>query len=118
MIGFLAQNGSTSTGGGLTGLLVPLLLMGGLFYFMLIRPQKRRSQAQKRLLSSLEVGDEIMTGGGIFGTIKEIDDDEDTVTVEIAPGTDIRMVRRAIAQKLVEDEDFEEEDEEEADQSS
>ncbi|MBI2237740.1 MAG: preprotein translocase subunit YajC [Actinobacteria bacterium] len=116
MIGFLAQNGSTSTGGGLTTLLVPLALMGGLFYFMLIRPQKRRAQAQRQLLSSLEVGDEIMTGGGIFGTIKEIDDDEDTVTVEIAPGIDIRMVRRSIAQKLVEDEDFE--DEEEADQSS
>lgn len=116
MIVFLAQNGSTSAGGGLAQLLVPLLLMGGLFYFMLIRPQRRRAQAQQRLLSSLEVGDEIMTGGGIFGTIKEIDDDEDTVTVEIAPGIDIRMVRRAIAQKLVEDEDFE--DEEEADQSS
>lgn len=118
MIGFLAQNGSTSTGGGLAQLLVPLLLMGGLFYFMLIRPQKRRAQAQQRLVNSLEVGDEIMTGGGIFGTVKEIDEDEDTVTVEIAPGTVIRMVRRAVAQKLVEDQDFEDEDEEEADQSS
>ncbi len=118
MIGILAQNGSTSSGGNIAGLLVPLVLMGGLFYFMLIRPQKRRSQSQNRLLESLEVGDEIMTAGGIFGTVKDMD--EDTVTVEISPGTDVRMVKRAIAQKLVEDEyEYEDEEpEEEADHTS
>lgn len=116
MIGILAQNGSTSSGGSIAGLLVPLVLMGGLFYFLLIRPQKRRSTMQNRLLESLEVGDEIMTAGGIFGTVKDMD--EDSVTVEIAPGTDVRMVKRAIAQKLVEDEYEDEEPEEEADHTS
>jgi len=110
MIGSLAQGGS-ATSGGLAQLLIPLALMGAIFYFLLIRPQKRRAQAQSRLLSSLRVGDEIMTAGGIFGTIKEIDEDEDVVTVEIAPGTKVRMVRRAIAQRLQEEEDFEDEEE-------
>lgn len=114
MIGFLAQGSTTSTGGGAAQLLVPLVLMGGLFYFILLRPQRSRQRAQRRLLEGLEVGDEVMTAGGIFGTIKAIDDDDDTLTVEIAPGTQVRMIRRAIAQKLIEDEY--EEPEEEADQ--
>jgi preprotein translocase subunit YajC len=45
-----------------------------------------------------------MTSGGIFGTIVDIDDDEGTVTVEIAPGTRIRMLRQGISQRFVEDE--------------
>lgn len=117
MIGLIAQD-STGGAGGIAGLLVPLVLMGGLFYFLMIRPQQRRSRSQKLLLDSLEVGDEVMTAGGIFGTIREIDDDTDTLTVEIAPGTSIRMLRRGVAQKLVEDEGYDEEaPDEEADQT-
>lgn len=115
MIGFLAQD--SQTGGGLVGLLVPLGLMGGLFYFLMIRPQQRRVRAQRALLDALEVGDEVMTSGGIFGTIRAIDEDDDTVTVEIAPETTIRMVRRGIAQRLVQDEYEDEEPGEEADQA-
>lgn len=96
------------------GLLVPLALMGGLFYFLLIRPQQRRARAQAELLSSIDVGDEVMTAGGILGTIIAIDEDDDIITVELAPGMHVRMVRRAISQKLVEDEDenFDDEDDE------
>lgn len=102
MIDVLAQS-SDQTGGSLLGLLLPLVLMGAVFYFLLIRPQRTRQRQQQQLLSSLEVGDEVMTAGGIFGTITGIDEDEDIVTVRIAPGTEIRMVRRAVAQRLVED---------------
>jgi preprotein translocase subunit YajC len=93
-------------------LFAPLILMGGVFYFLLIRPQQKRARAQRALVSSIQVGDEVMTTGGIFGTISEIDDDEGTIAVEIAPGTRIRMVRSAIARRLTEDdEDYESEDE-------
>ena len=51
-----------------------------------------------------------MTTGGIYGTIVEIDDDEGTVTVEIAPGTRVRMVRQGIAQRFVEDEQYDEDE--------
>ncbi len=120
MIDVLAQSSTTSSqSGGLAALLVPLLLMGGLFYFLLIRPQKTRQRQQASVLNALEVGDEVMTAGGIFGTLKEIDDDTDTVTVEIAPGTDVRMLRRGIAQRLTEDENQEDDERgEEADDRS
>jgi preprotein translocase subunit YajC len=77
--------------------------MGAVFYFLLIRPQRNRQRQQQTLLSALHVGDDIMTSGGLFGTITDIDDDHDSVTVEIAPGTEVRMLRRAIAQRLTEE---------------
>jgi preprotein translocase subunit YajC len=106
MIGLLAQSssGGTQTGNPLVGLALPVLLLAGL-YFVLIRPQRMRQRQHQALLSQLEVGDEVLTTGGIFGTIVEIDQEEGVLTVEVAPGTRIRMVRAGIAQRFVEDED-------------
>jgi len=98
-------------GSSLVGLALPLLMIVG-FYFLLIRPQRNRQKAQQALLSSLEIGDEVLTSGGIFGTITEIDDDEGSVTVEIAPGTRVRMLRQGISQRFVEDSGEEYDDEE------
>ena len=95
-------------GGSTLGLLVPLVLMGVLFYFLLIRPQQRRARAQRDLISSVEVGDEIMTAGGILGTVTAMDDDDELLTVEIAPGTRIRVVKRAVSQRFVEEEEADE----------
>ena len=96
-------------GGSTLGLLVPLVLMGVLFYFLLIRPQQRRARAQRDLISSVEVGDEIMTAGGILGTVTAMDDDDELLTVEIAPGTRIRVVKRAVSQRFVEEDEADEE---------
>jgi preprotein translocase subunit YajC len=103
MVGILAQEGGSQAGSSVIGLALPLLMIVG-FYFLLIRPQRNRQRAQQALVASLEVGDDVMTSGGIFGTIVDIDDDEGTVTVEIAPGTRIRMLRQGISQRFVEDE--------------
>jgi preprotein translocase subunit YajC len=100
----LAQSSGQQSGGALA-LLLPLVLMGGVFYFFLIRPQRAQRQRQQQLLRALEVGDEVLTIAGMYGTITEIDDDTDSVTVEVAPGTRIRMLRRAISQRLTEDQD-------------
>jgi preprotein translocase subunit YajC len=111
MIQFLAQSsGGTSSGGSLISLLFPLVLLGGVFYFLLLRPNRTRQRQQQGLLASLKVGDEVMTAGGIFGTLKDIDEDEDVVTVEIAPGTDVRMLRRAISQRMGDEPDQEQGD--------
>lgn len=107
VVNFLAQTDGGQSGGSLIGLALPLLMIVG-FYFLLIRPQRNRQRSQRALLSSLELGDEVMTTGGIFGTIVEIDEDEGVLTVEIAPGTRVRMLRNGIAQRFVEDEDEEE----------
>jgi preprotein translocase subunit YajC len=104
----LAQAGG-GEGGSTLGLLVPLVLMGVLFYFLLIRPQQRRARAQRDLISSVEVGDEIMTAGGILGTVTAMDDDDELLTVEIAPGTRIRVVKRAVSQRFVEEDEADEE---------
>src|SRR5688500_20398028 len=80
---------------------LPLLLMGVVFYFLLIRPQNQRRRAQMQMQADIEVGDEVVTTAGIYGTIRDIDDDFGIVTVEVAPNTEIRMARAAIAQRLV-----------------
>ncbi|MEN3341574.1 MAG: preprotein translocase subunit YajC [Actinomycetota bacterium] len=63
-------------------------------YFVLVRPQKRRQVEQARLLGSLEVGDEVVTAGGIYGHITSIDGDD--LMVQIAPQLEVRVARRAI----------------------
>ena len=100
MFELLAQE---SSGGSSLVAFLPLLLMGGVFYFLLIRPQQRRARAQQSLLRSVEVGDEIVTTAGVFGTIVAIDDDDDVITLEIAPGIRIRMVRAGVG-RIVGDE--------------
>ncbi len=85
--------------------LAPLLLMGGLFYLLLIRPQQKRQRAQRQMIAEVEVGDEIVTTGGIFAIVTEIDEDEGTITAQVAAGVEIRLVRAAIARRLVEEYD-------------
>ena len=109
MLAILAQE-TTAQPNALVGFL-PLLLIGVVFYFLLIRPQNQRRRAQMEMQSSIEVGDEIVTTAGIYGTITEIDDDFGIVTLEVAPNTEIRLARAAVATRLMDDEEFDEEDE-------
>lgn len=107
MIQFLAQS---SGGGSYAGLLIPVLLLG-VFYFLLIRPQQRRAKEQQALIRSVEEGDEIVMTSGIIGTIVAIDEDDDTLTVEIAPGTQVRILRAGVGRRLTaDDEDYDDED--------
>lgn len=100
----IAQN---QTGGTLQ-LVLTLALMVGIFYFLLIRPQQRRARQQRDLVQSLDVGDEVVTIGGIYGVIAEIDEDE--VTLDVGGGTRIRFVKQAVARKRVLEEEIEEEE--------
>ena len=94
------------------GALIIIVVLLVLMWLLLIRPQRRKQQEQQDLLSNIQVGDEIVTAGGIYGTISQVQDDE--VTVEIAPGTHVRMAKRAVAGIL--NEEDEEEYEEEVDE--
>ena len=91
------------TGSSLIGLLLPIAMIVGL-YFIMIRPQRNRQRQQQAMQSALEVGDEVMISGGIFGVLAEIDDDAGTVRVEIAPGTQVRLLRQGVLQRMTEDE--------------
>jgi preprotein translocase subunit YajC len=64
-------------------------------WLVVVRPQRKRQNQAQQMLSDLRVGDEVLTAGGIYGTVLQID--EDQVTVEIAPKTEVRVARRAIA---------------------
>jgi preprotein translocase subunit YajC len=90
---------------------LPLVLMGVVFYFLLIRPQNARRRAQMQMQAEIGVGDEIVTTAGIYGTITEIEDEYGTVILEVAPNTQIRVARTAIAQRMTDD-DFDHEVEE------
>ncbi|HET9443727.1 MAG TPA: preprotein translocase subunit YajC, partial [Acidimicrobiales bacterium] len=80
--------------------LLPLVLLLGIMYFLLIRPQQRRVRDQRSLISSLEVGEDIVTAGGLIGRIIELD--EETATVETTPGVVLRFRRVAISGRFSE----------------
>ena len=84
-----------------------ILVLLALVWLMLIRPQRRRQQEAQRLLESIGVGKEIVTAGGLYGTVTAIEDDE--VRVEIADGIEVRVAKRAVAGVVSEDENDPEE---------
>ena len=87
--------------------LILLLAMFVLLWVLLIRPQRRRQQEQQRLLSSVEPGDEVLTVGGLYGIVRDIDEEDDLI-VEIAEGIQVRIARRAIGGVVKPDEDEDE----------
>ena len=76
---------------------LPLVALALLFWFFILRPQRRRSRQQAQLWSDLEEGNEVVTMGGIYGRVTAVD--EDSVHLEVAPGTVLRVDRRAIARR-------------------
>jgi preprotein translocase subunit YajC len=87
------------------GQLIVIVAMFALLWLLLIRPQRKRQVEQQELQSSIEVGDEVLTVGGFYGHVRELLADDDLL-VEIAPGTSVRVARRAVA-GVVEEEDDE-----------
>jgi preprotein translocase subunit YajC len=84
-------------GGGLSGLMLPIILVG-VMYFLMIRPQMKRSKEHRAMLEKLGNGDEVITNGGIAGVVRDIGDS--FITVEIADNTRIRVQKGAIANVL------------------
>jgi preprotein translocase subunit YajC len=84
--------------GSAAGFLISIVLLGGAFWLLIVRPRQRQMAAHSRLMGELAEGDEIMTSSGIYGTVERI---EDTVVhVRIAPEVTIRVVRGAIARRI------------------
>jgi preprotein translocase subunit YajC len=87
-----------------------ILLLLVAFWLLLIRPAQRRQKQQQALISAVEVGDEIVTAGGLYGTVTALEDDE--LRLEIAPGIEVRLARRAVAGVVSEPAEEEPEEEE------
>lgn len=77
---------------------MPMILLFVIMYLLIIRPQQKRQKEQRELVSRLKAGDRVLTSGGIYGTITGVRDDE--VTVEIAKGVEIRILRNAIGKQV------------------
>lgn len=93
----LAQDGE-STGNAVFTLIFYAVILGGIFYFLIIRPQRTRARRHQELIGSIGVGDEVTTAGGIYGTVETIDDE--TAVIRVEDGGSLRIARRAIATKV------------------
>ena len=78
---------------------LPLVLIFVVFYFLLIRPQQRKTKDHKTMLDALRRGDRVVTGGGIIGTVARVENPEE-VTVDIADGVRVRVLRSTISSVL------------------
>ena len=85
---------------GLTSLIFLAFLIA-IFYFMLIRPQKKRMEEHRRLIDSVRVGDQVITMTGLYGTVRSIGDED--VELEVATDTTVRFLKSAIGRKAAED---------------
>lgn len=86
--------------------LIVIIVMFALMYLLVMRPQRQRQLAQQRMLDRIVAGTGILTAGGIYGTVEEIDDDGD-LWVEIAEGVSVHVARRSVGAVIdyVEDEE-------------
>lgn len=92
-----AQAGGAPVGGGMSFLIMPLVLIA-VMYFLMIRPQMKRSKEHRGMLEKLGNGDEVITNGGMAGTVREIGDS--FITVEVADNVRVRVQKAAIANVL------------------
>ena len=82
--------------------LLPIIVIGLVFYFLLFRPQRRRQQQQAEMQRRVQPGQRVMTTAGMIGDVVAIEDD--AVVLEVAPGVEIRFVKQAIGQVIPDDE--------------
>ena len=88
--------------------LIIMALMLGVMYVLMVRPQRQKQSQQQAMINDASVGDDVLTTGGIYGTITQAEGDD--VVVEIASGISVHMTRRGIAAVLPPEEDVEDDD--------
>jgi preprotein translocase subunit YajC len=93
-----AQAGGTTAAQNPLISFLPLIVLFGIFYFMLIRPQMKRAKEQRSMIGALNKGDEVLTNGGILGRVDAIADQ--FVTLEIASGVVVKLQKQAISAVL------------------
>ena len=99
---FFAQAAAPAPAAGIPGgMLIPMVLIFGIFYLMMIRPQQRKEKERLKMISELRAGQKVLFAGGMIGTIYE--SREQSFLIEIAPGTRIEVLRGAVTQVVPED---------------
>ena len=99
-----AEDATPNTWGSIISLVLPLVLMVLIFYFLIIRPEKKRNKETQQMLENIQVADEVITNGGIIGRVLSVQ--KDTVLFETGSDrTKIRVIKQAIAKNNTEHED-------------
>jgi preprotein translocase subunit YajC len=88
-------------GGNILGLLLPVLIIGGLFYIMLYLPRRRAAKRAEQLSAAITIGDDIRTIGGIYGTVSS--EDDETYTIDLGGGASMRVAKKAVAERVGDD---------------
>jgi preprotein translocase subunit YajC len=81
---------------GLLGMAMPFLIMLGIMYFLMIRPQQKRMKEHQTLMSGLKKGDQVVTSAGIFGTISDLD--EKTVMLDVSKNVSMKILKSQVNQ--------------------
>lgn len=93
---FAQEDKAPAAGNEFLGMLVPLAACGVIFYFILLRPQRREQAARDAMLGALKKNDKVVTIGGMIGTVANISADGQEVTLKVDDNTRVRMVRSSI----------------------
>ena len=93
----LQDAGQTGAGGGgMIQLLIMLALMFVIMYFFMIKPQRKRQKEIQEFRNKLAIGSRVVTNGGLYGTVKNLNEGETYITIEIAKGVDIQVDRNYV----------------------
>lgn len=95
MFAFL-QEQAAPAGGGMMGTIIMMVVLFAIVYFFMIRPQSKKQKEIQKFRNALQKGQEVVTIGGLHGTITNIDDTTNTVTLEVATGTKVKFEKSAI----------------------
>jgi len=91
-----SQGGGASQGGSMMPMLIMLVAMFAIMYFFMIRPQKKRQKEIQEFRNSIQVGTKVVIGGGILGVVKDVNQGESYLTIEIAKGVCIKVDRSMV----------------------
>ncbi len=93
----MAQDGAPAAGPGVESLIFQLGIIFIIFYFLLIRPQQKKFKAHQAMATGLKKGDKVITGAGFVGTVTKAAEGDRFVTVEIAQGVEVQMLRSSVS---------------------
>jgi preprotein translocase subunit YajC len=102
MPGFVYAQAAPGAFDALSSLIVPVMLVIGIMYFLMIRPQQKRLKEHQDMIASIRRGDTVVTSGGIIGKVTKVDENE--LQVEVAEGVRIKLVRSTVSELRGKDE--------------
>jgi preprotein translocase subunit YajC len=100
----LAEDAPKQQEGSPFTMLVPLLLIGVLFYFMMIRPMRRQEKERQAMAGNLQKNDKVLTAAGIYGTVHSVSDTADEVVIKVDDNARLRVTKGSIARNITQEE--------------